>query len=154
MKRLLMLVSMVILFTSCGGSYAVKEESAKTYKHYKNTIYLKVHWNYLRPEEGKIVAEGYVEPFDKRTGLHTVSLELVGMDADGKVVNFAAGRPVDDYIASPLDTAPFKIVMRLDGTEKSFGIRGSYYHYEAGSKPDFGAASLDYISLEADDTPK
>ncbi len=152
MKKLMAMAALALLLASCGhATKAVRSYHARDYQWHKNTPWLKLHWNYKHPGKGTIVAEGYVEPFNPRYGLHGVNLELVGLDEGGNVVNEAAGRPEDSYIASPYDTSPFRITMRLNGREKGFTIKGSYYHYVLGEMPDFDSRNIDYIPLVANE---
>ena len=121
------------------------------YQWHKNTLWIKVHWNYLRPDKDTIIADGFVEPFDPHNGVHTVRLELVGLDEAGKVVNSASGMPADSNIASPTDKSPFRITMKLSGKETDFTIKGNYYYFIAGDRPSFDAKFLDYIPLRSDE---
>jgi len=154
MKKLMLLAVLVLMLASCGGRTDVTLlglYDAKDYQWHKNTIYIKLHWNYKKPDKDTIVVEGFVEPFDPRTGLHDVDLEFVGLDEKGEVVNSATGRPKDNYIVSPISRSPFRITMKLNGRETDYTIKGGYYHYIAGQQPDFSAANYDYIQLHSDE---
>ena len=79
------------------------------------------------------------------------SLELVGLDADGKAVNSVEGMPKDNRIVSPIATSPFRITMRLNGKEDDFTVRGSYYHFVMGAREDLDLRSYDTIPLKSDE---
>jgi hypothetical protein len=154
MKRLILFAALVVMLAACGGRTNVTLiglYDAKDYQWHKNTIYIKLHWNLKRPDKDTIIAEGFVEPFNPKLGLHNVDLELVGLGENDEVVNTATGRPKDNYIASPLGKSPFRITMKLNGREKDFTIKGGYYHYVAGVPPDFSSANYDYIQLHSDE---
>jgi hypothetical protein len=153
MKKLILFAVIVLALSSCGGKKItlVNLYQTKDYQWHKNTLYIKVHWNYENPDAETIVADGYVEPFDFKTGLQRVRLELVGLDADGKVVSSAEGMPKDVRIASPMSTSPFRISMKLNGKEEDFTVRGSYYHFDAGGREDMDLRSYDIIPLIADE---
>jgi len=121
------------------------------YQWHKNTRFIKVHWNYQRPGNGTIIADGFVEPFDPHNGIHDVELELVGLDEDGKIVNRASGKPADNYIVSPVDKSPFKITLKLTGEEKDFTVIGRFYYYNDNSHPDFSSQHQDCILLDANE---
>jgi len=157
MKMLLKITAIlaltVLAFSACGRKDVtlVGLYKPNDYQQYKNTLYIKLHWNLNRPDASTVVADGYVEPFSPRYGVHAVRLELVGLDENGKVVNKASGAPADDNIVSPLDTSPFRITMKRNGREKEFTIRGEYYHYIAGTTRDFGSRQYDTIPLKPGD---
>ena len=152
MKKLLLFAVILLALTSCGKKITlVNLYQPKDYQWHKNTLYIKVHWNIERPDANTVVADGYVEPFDPKTGLHNVRLELVGMDADGNVVNSVAGMPKDTRITSPLSTSPFRLTMKLNGKEDDFTMRGSYYHFVAGAREDMDITSYDTIPLKSDE---
>ena len=152
-RVLIFMAALAALAASCAPKTTyVGLYRAQDYQWHKQTNFIKVHWNYSNPDKQTLVAEGFVEPFNPKDGLHTVRLELVGMEEHGAVVNTAEGAPRDTYIEHPLyPYSPFKIVMKLKGGEKDFTIKGSYYHYLVGMKPDFSVKSLDYIPLSADE---
>ncbi|MBI5189898.1 MAG: hypothetical protein HZA22_04430 [Nitrospirae bacterium] len=153
MKKLYASVALLLLaalLASCGNTKTTFIEiyHAKDYQWHKNTLGIKLHWDYLHPDDGTIVADGYVEPFNPSNGVHTVRLELVGLDKDGNVVNTASGMPRDNYIYHPLDESPFTISMKLNGSEKRFTIRGTYYYYNAGEIPDYSTSDIEYIPID------
>lgn len=157
MKKLYALSALLLLaalFASCGNTKSTLVEiyHPKDYQWHKNTLGVKLHWNYLRPDEATIVADGYVEPFNPSNGVHTVRLELVGLDKDGNVVNTASGIPKDNYIVHPLDESPFAITMKLNGSEKRFTIRGTYYNFNTGEIPDYSSSDIEYIPLDDTET--
>ncbi len=78
-------------------------------------------------------------------------LPVPGLDAEGKVVNSVEGMPKDTRIASPLSTSPFRLTMKLNGSEEDFTMRGSYYHFDAGEREDFDTKSYDTIPLKSDE---
>jgi len=153
MKKLLLLAVILLALTSCGGKNItlVNLYHAQDYQWHKNTLYIKVHWNIERPDANTVVAEGYVEPFDPKTGLHSIRLELDGLDAEGNVVNYVAGMPKETRIVSPLSTSPFRLTMKLNGKEDDFTMRGSYYHFDAGAREDMDTKSYDTIPLKSDE---
>ena len=156
MRRLLLLTAGTLLALSASAcahrSYMSLElYKPQYYQWHKNTIWIRAHWNYTRPDKDTIIAEGFVEPFDHATSLHGVSLELVGLDETGEVVNTAAGRPADNYITQPLDKSPFRITMKLNGKEADFTIRGRYYHFMTGGRPSFDTKQLDWLPLYSDE---
>lgn len=150
MKKAAAAVVLVMLLAGCGHGQRtlVNVYNAEDFGQHKHTIWLKLHWNYLHPDNGTIVANGYVEPFSPSSGLNSVRLELVGLDDNGEVVNSAPGMPRDNYIASPIDESPFRITMPLNGREKRFTIRGSYYYTED-ERPVPRDTRFDYIPLDA-----
>lgn len=121
------------------------------YQWHKQTLWIKLHWNYLRPDKDTIIAEGFVEPFDPHNGINTVRLELVGLDEAGNVVNSASGMPADDVIVSPIDKSPFRITMKLNGKETDFTVKGYYYYFLEGGRPSFDSKFLDNIPLKSDE---
>jgi len=152
MKRLIALAVISLLLASCGQvSRNIKPLHAYDYQWHKQTLYIKVHWNYQHPDKDTIVADGFVEPISLKYGVHDVALELVALDGDGEVVNSVSGRPADNYIASPLDTSPFRITMKLKGGEERFTIKGTYFFYIGGTTPDLDAKRFDNIPLVADE---
>jgi hypothetical protein len=153
MKKLLLFAVILLALTSCGGKKItlVNLYHTQDYQWHKNTLYIKAHWNIERPDANTVVMDGYIEPFDPKTGLHHVRLELVGLDADGNAVNSVAGMPRDSRIASPLSTSPFKLTMKLNGKEEDFTLRGSYYHFDAGAREDMDTRSYDTIPLKSDE---
>ena len=153
MKKLLLFAVILLALTSCAGKKVtlVNLYHTKDYQWHKNTLYIKVHWNIEKPDANTVVADGYVEPFSPRTGLHNVELELVGLDKDGKVVNSAKGKPTDIRIVSPIAASPFRMTMKLHGSEDEFTVRGSYYHFNTGGREDFSSQAYDSIPLIADE---
>lgn len=153
MKKLLLFAVILLALTSCGGKKItlVNLYHTKDYQWHKNTLYIKVHWNIEKPDANTIVADGYIEPFEPKTGLHSIRLELVGMDADGKVVNSVEGMPKSNRIVAPLSTSPFRLTMKLKGSEDDFTVRGSYYHFIAGGREDLDIRNHDTIPLIADE---
>lgn len=141
---------LVMLLAGCGHGQRtlVNVYNPEDFGQHKHTIWLKLHWNYLHPGDGTIVADGYVEPFSPSSGLNTVRLELVGLNENGEVVNSASGMPRDNYIITPIDESPFRISMPLNGREKRFTIRGSYYYTED-EWPVSSDSRFDYIPLDA-----
>jgi hypothetical protein len=150
-KRLI-LVTLCLLLAACGHTYGtLKAYHARDYQLHKQTMWIKVHWNLQRPDKDTIVADGFVEPYNPKFGIHDVDLTLVGLDGNGDIINKASGRPADTYIASPLGSSPFRITMKLKGGENKFTITGSYYYDVAGTVPTFGARSVDFIPLSSDE---
>ncbi|MHB8173250.1 MAG: hypothetical protein ACYDFU_02165 [Nitrospirota bacterium] len=151
MKKSLLLALLLLAaaIAGCAGGNDILGQNFKPgdYSFHKHTNYIKIHWN-LRVEGKRAMADGYVEPFSHDDGLHTVNLELVGLDSKGNIISSAMGQPKDEFIASPFDKSPFEISMPLKGGEKDFTIRGNYYHYPAGKDPDFSQDKLDYIPLK------
>ena len=143
------LTLMLLLLVGCAHAYdTTSSYKAQDYQMHKHTIFIKVHWNFVHPDNGTVVAEGFVEPFNPGDGLHTVRLILVGLDGQGKEVNSSEGLPRDNYIESPYYSAsPFRISMKLNGKEKTLTIRGSYYHYELDRKNRI--ERLDFIPVES-----
>ena len=141
------LIAMLLLLAACAHAYdSAGAYRVQDYQFHKHTIFLKVHWNFVHPDGETVVAEGIVEPFSPDDGLHSVRLDLVGLDSQGNVVNSSEGMPRDIYIESPLYPAsPFRISMKLNGKEKIFTITGSYFHYELGKKTRF--ERIDYIPI-------
>jgi hypothetical protein len=131
MKKL-SLIALMLLLAGCAHAYnTAVSYHAQNYQFHKHTIFIKIHWNIVRPDNNTVVAEGFVEPFNPDVVIHTVRLDLVGLDGRGKVVNSAEGMPRDLYIESPYYPAsPFKISMKLTGKEKALTITGNYYYYE------------------------
>jgi hypothetical protein len=120
------------------------------YRYSKATNFMKMHWDVTKDDNSAVVAEGYVEPFNPDNGLTAVRLELVGLDAQGNVVNKADGIPKDNYIESPYyPSSPFKIEMKLNGREKSFTMAGSYYHYGLGERQKIDTRHIDYIPVSS-----
>ncbi len=150
MKKIAVAALLVLAATiaGCAGGNDILGQDYKPgdYSFHKNTNYIKVHWN-LKIAGKRAVADGYVEPFSHDDGLHTVNLELVGLDKEGKVISSAKGTPKDEYIMSPFEESPFDISLPLKGGEEYFTIRGSYYHFPSGKDSDFSRDKLDYIPL-------
>ena len=150
MKKLALVITLLLL-AGC-AHYPVSTFNARDYQFRKNTLFIKVYWNLVRPEKkDTVTAQGFVEPFSPDNGLQAVRLSLVGLDEQGKIVNSAEGMPRDQNIESPLYPAsPFAITMKLNGQEKDFTIIGSYFYYGTGKKPILDAAHIDYIPLTSD----
>ena len=145
---LIMLAALPFLLAACAGkSTLVRTYYAKDYQWHKQTNWIKVHWNITRPDDKTVLAEGFVEPFNQMNGVFGVKLNLLGLDADGKVVGSASGRPADYNIVSPFDTSPFSIRMATTGKEKDYTITGSYYYFQAGSRLSLDPQYLDQIPL-------
>jgi len=146
MKKLAF-AALLLLLASCAYGYdMLSPYKVQDYQFHKHTIYIKVHWNIIKPDSDTVIADGFVEPFNHDEGLRAVQLELVGLDDQGKVVDSSGGTPRDPYIESPFYPAsPFRIIMRLNGKEKALTITGSYYHYEIGKWGRFGR--IDYIPI-------
>jgi len=139
---------MLLLLAACAYAYDLPGASYKVqdYQWHKNTLFIKVHWNFTHPDNDTIVAEGFVEPFNHDNGLRAVQLSLVGLDDQGNAVNSSDGMPRDIYIESPFYPAsPFKITMKLNGKEKAFTMIGSYFHFELGRKTRF--ERIDFIPV-------
>ena len=150
MKKLA-LIATLLLLAGC-AHYSVSTFHARDYQFRKNTLFIKVYWNIIRPEKDTVTAEGFVEPFSPDNGLEAVQLRLVGLDAQGKIVNSAEGMPRDEIIESPFYPAsPFSITMKLNGKEKDFTITGSYFYYGINNRPPMDAAHIDYIPIASDD---
>jgi len=152
MKMAAVFVAALVMLAGCGhtteplfGKY-----DAVDYREHKHTIWIKVNWDYTRPDADTIVAEGYVEPYNKGDGLRDVRLELVGLDDAGEVVNSTNGIPKDTVIISPIDQSPFRITMRLNGREKRFTIRGSYYYMVDEKRGSPGSSHYGAIPLGPD----
>lgn len=141
----------VLMLAACGKPIMLWPGHPENYAFHKNTPFIKVHWNIVRPDKDTVVAEGYVEPFSHNDELYMVDLRLVGLDEDGKIVSKAGGRPKDNLIAPPVDASPFRIVMHLTGEETDFTITGSYYHFDIGEPVSLDARAFDTIPLESDE---
>ena len=129
-----------------GGTY-----DARGYRFHKHTTFIKVHWNLLSQEEGTVVADGFVEPFNPGDGLNAVRLKLVGLDEKDNVVSSAEGMPKDEYIESPFYPAsPFRLAMKLTSKEKVITMTGYYYHYKLDMRPRLSGRQLDNIPLTSD----
>jgi len=154
MRRTAFIAMTVLLLAGCSritGVTPVNVFNQHDYQWHKYTMDIKVHWSYLRPDPDTIVAEGYVEPYDPKTCLNSVRLELVGLDADGEIVNSVKGKPADELILQPNAASYFRIEMKLNGKEKDFTIRGSYHHFLLGTNPNLSNESLGTIPLRADE---
>jgi hypothetical protein len=154
MRRILLAVLAVLFIAGCSRLTSITQINVfdeHDYQWHKVTLNIKVHWSYKRPDPQTIVAEGYVEPFDPKTCLNHVRLELVGLDADGNVVNSAKGKPADELILQPNAASYFRIQMKLNGKEKDFNIRGSYHYFLQGTNPNLSNESLANIPLRADE---
>ncbi len=151
MKKIAVAALLVIAaaIAGCAGGNDIlgKGYRSKDYSFHKNTNYIKVNWN-LKIRTNRAVAVGYVEPSSHDVGLHTVKLELVGLDSEGRVISSAKGMPLDEYIMSPSYESPFEIVLPLKGGEKDFTIRGSYYHYPVGNNSDSDEDRPGHIPLK------
>ncbi len=152
-RTFVLLAALPFLFAACAmaKSPLARTYYAKDYQWHKETGWIKVHWNIIQKGDKTVVAEGFVEPFNPRYGVFGVELNLVGLDAEGKVVNSASGRPADYNIYSPFDYSPFSIKMETNGNEKEFTITGSYYHFGNGQRPDLDPQFLDKIPLKTDE---
>jgi hypothetical protein len=152
MKKLALVITLLLL-AGC-AHYSATTYHARDYQFSKNTLFIKVYWNIIRPDKNTVTAQGFVEPFSLDNGLQAVKLSLVGLDEQGKIVNSAEGMPRDEDIESPFYPAsPFAITMKTNGEEKDFTIIGSYFYYGVGKKPALDSAHIDYIPLASDDRP-
>ena len=155
MKRIHLFIAALMLalpvLAACGKPIMLWPGHPENYRFHKNTNYIKVHWNILRQDKNTVVAEGYVEPFSHNDELYMVDLRLDGLDADGKIVSKAGGRPKDNLIAPPVDASPFRIVLHLTGKETDFTITGSYYHFDIGEPVSLDARAYDTIPLESNE---
>ena len=151
MRRLLLFALLLFLTACAHAAYTGGTYDARGYRFHKHTTFIKVHWNLLSQEEGTVVADGFVEPFNPDTGLNFVRLKLVGLDAGGEVVSSAEGVPRDNYIESPFYPAsPFRIAMKLSGKEKVITITGGYYYYSLSGKRRLAGSTYDTIPLSSD----
>jgi hypothetical protein len=148
MKKLA-LITMLLLLAGCAHAYsATNSYKAQDYQSHKHTLFIKVHWNLIGPENNVVTAEGFVEPFNNDNAVQAVRLRLVGLDEQGRIMNSAEGMPRDQYIESPFYPAsPFRITMKLNGKEKNFTIIGSYFYNGIDKMPRLDAAHIDYIPL-------
>ena len=146
------MLALVVALAACHSNVTlVGLYYPKDYQWHKNTQFIKVHWNLKKTDKGTVVADGFVEPFSPRYGVHHVNLELLGLDKSGNVVNSAKGMPEEITVVSPIDRSPFKIEMKLRGDEQDFTVKGQYFHFVSGGVVDLGAASLDYIPLKSNE---
>lgn len=151
MRLAAVFVAALVMLAGCGhtSGQLVGKYDARDYTEEKHTVWIKLHWNYLRPDADTVVAEGYVEPYSKGDWLRDVRLELVGLNDAGEVVNTAQGMPEDIVIKPPIDQSPFSIAMSLNGRETRFTIRGSYYYITNGRPGRPRSPQYDTIPLDA-----
>ncbi len=107
------------LLTACAAVPSPRE----AYEHRKDEFPLTIYWNYVRQDASTVVARGIVRnDLAKKFQFVNVKATLLGLDHNGRIVSRSVER-VPDFIGSE---TPFRVVLRLDGSEQTFELRFEY----------------------------
>jgi len=87
------------------------------------------HWRLVRGA-GRVVAIGLVEA-TRVDGIAGVTLELRGLDREGRVVSRALGRTYGGWL-SRWNDRPFAVSLHPSGREERFDVRVWSYTWEGG----------------------
>ncbi len=107
------------LLTACAAAPSLRE----AYAHRKDEFPLTIYWNYVRQDASTVVARGIVRnDLAKKFQFVDVKATLFGLDQNGRIVSRSVER-VPDFVGSE---TPFRVVLRLDGSEQTFELRFEY----------------------------
>ncbi len=105
--------------TACAAVPSLRE----AYEHRKDEFPVTIYWNYVRQDTSTLVAQGIARNDLARKFQFThVMATLLGLDQHGRIVSRSVER-VPDFIG--LET-PFRVVLRLEGSEQAFDLRFEY----------------------------
>jgi len=103
--------------------------------HATDHPFFNLHWR-LEREEGKVLAVGLVEAA-RQGGIAEVTLELRGLDKNGRVVSRALGATYGGRFLRG-DFHPFVVRLRPRGEEERFELRVWSFTWEVGGDGNRG----------------
>ena len=108
-----------------------------------------VYWNCTRPESGLLRLEGAVNSPVVPGAIHDVELTLYGVDGADRDVSRAQGHTAD-YQVFTMSPSPFRLDLRLVGSEVRFDPRYQYRGSNGGGNSDNGGQSAFVSNLARD----
>ncbi len=96
------------------------------FSHRVGTTQVVLYWNCLRPDTGVLRMDGVAHsPYF--SAVRSLEFELVGVDANDRIVSEAKGA-TRDYVLRTNQVSPFQLDVTAVGSEVRFDL---YYHYRS-----------------------
>lgn len=130
MPSYLLLVPLLVLLVGCAGPGLLTARPADFPNHASDHPFFDLHWR-LERDEHRVHALGLVEA-SRVDGILEVTLELRGLDGDGRVVSRGRGRTYGQRPFLRWQTQPFAVSLRPTGQEVRFELEVWSYEWDFG----------------------
>lgn len=121
------------LLVGCAGGVQYTSSYPRPPEHFAEHNlehpFFDVHWT-AEPKDGRVVVEGIVTA-SRVNGIQNVTVEVVGLDANGQVVSRALGTTYGGRMQQ-YQSRPFSISLRPTGRETRYAARVWHFRWEFG----------------------
>lgn len=118
----LLITSIVLSLMGCASGQAPVTASPalpSAFAHRVGSSHVVLYWNCERPEAGRLQLDGIAQsPWAE---VRSLEFELVGLDAQNRIVSESRGEPRDSLIRTN-QASPFRLELRTVGSEVRFDL--------------------------------
>lgn len=118
----LLITSIVLSLMGCASGQAPVTASPalpSAFAHRVGSSHVVLYWNCERPEAGRLQLDGIAQsPWAE---VRSLEFELVGLDAQNRIVSESRGEPRDSIIRTN-QASPFRLELRTVGSEVRFDL--------------------------------
>lgn len=137
------LLAAAALLVGCAGGIRYTSSYPRPPEHFAQHNlehpFFDVHWT-VEQKEGRVVVEGIVTA-SRVNAIQDVTVEVVGLDANGQVVSRARGTTYGGRIQQ-YQSRPFSISLRPTGQEARYEARVWHFRWELGPNGNGSRAGM------------